>query len=331
MNMKKYMKIGLGSLLTFSLFFSGCSFFSSDTRSADQALRDMLVAFVDVQSYNFDMKNANLKASNEEGGGEFTLSVGGKMAERGRAFDLNLDVNGKIDMDGKSGDAALGVDLVNVVGTEQDQLYVKLNKLTLPPELEAEAGFFMMAVKGMMNQWYSMPPTMFPTDISGLQGSEDQEKSNKLKELLTKYSLFTVIKDHGMDNGLRHLEVEINPKEMMNYMREAAKVMDETLNMPETDEMTDAEIKEMMNGLTHSFSFWINPSDNLLYKSVISAKGDKDGSTFGFEAEANLDNFNKSQDIKAPENAKSIMEMMQNMPIPEMPTDGNMEMMDEVQ
>lgn len=329
--MKKYVKISLGSLLTLSLFFSGCSFFSSDSRSADQVLRDMLVAFVDVQSYNFDMKNASLKAANEEGGGEFDLSVGGKMAQRGRAFDLMLDVNGKIDMDGKSGDAALGVNLINVVGTEQDQLYVKLNKLTLPADLEAEAGFFMMAVKGMMDQWYSMPPTMLPTDMSGLQGSEDQEKRNKLKELLTKYSIFNVIKDYGMESGLRHLEVEINAKEMMNYMREAAKIMNDTLDMPETDEMSDAEIKEMMNGLTHSFSFWINPSDNLLYKSVISAKGDKDGSSFSFEAEANLDNFNKSPDIKAPENSKSIMEMMQNMPLPEMPTDGNMEIMDEVQ
>lgn len=316
MKIQNIYKLSIALVLGLTTMLSGCSLFMSDSRSPEQILQDMMIAFTDVESYAFDIQDAKIQVSTPEGSGDFNMSAAGKMAQRGREFDMNIGVSGKADLEGESGNLAVDLGMINIAGEDQDQLYIKLNELKLPAEIEQEAGFFMLAIKGMQGQWYGMPPTMLPTDMGALKGSEDAEKREKIKELIKKYQLFNVSKDHGTEDGLRHLEVKLNVKDFVKYMREAVQIMAETNDLPDMEDMSDAEIDEAMKGFEYNLHFWIDMDNSLANKVTLNASGDKEGTTFELVLDANMSDYNADQGISAPAESKSIMELMQNMPLP---------------
>ncbi len=315
-----------------SLLLGACSLFGAtgtptsaptpQGTTAQSLIQDMTKAEQNVKSGALQAKFA-LSVDDKEKGENLTLNLalagkGDGRDENNTSASVNLtaNVNGKMSSQAITGD--LDVDLMMV----KKDAFVRLNKLTLPPE----ADMYMPVVEQILKKWYIFENALdqtkelaksqggslddFATSFAGDGATEEQKK--QIRELFEQR--FADIFDKTLEDGnvsvggvdTRKISVKLNKTQLVKFAQEVSKINKKELSASDVKEMEDT-LKE----IEFVGAMYIGASDKYLYR-ITGDFAPANGSTitetvnFRLNVDITMSDRNKNQDVTAPIGAETF-------------------------
>lgn len=266
---------------------------ANDTQSL---VRNAIANMLELESASFG-SSASIKIEDmADFGGELEVGLDGNingMSKLVPDMDYTFSVSGNVLIEGQS---LVGSAKLQIIFVDKNP-YVKLIEITLPPELEAQAGPLVQTFQG---KWYSLP---FDSE-EPFSPIEQARQLKRLKELTREHDLITVTRDLGVENGIRRLAGKPNESGIFAYLKATADTTG--VNLTEEDL---AELQKFSQENEVTFDIWIEESSQQFQKigGKLSLKNpNSTEGRFVIDFMAEIKDHNKNQIITAPEGADTF-------------------------
>lgn len=305
--MRKMKFVGLFVLLAVVLLgATGCL-----NKTPEKIIKKMMMNMADVETANMDlvaMLDGQFPQISELEGGEVgdskvSIKLNGD-------FDLESEENAKYHLAAEISNQAddSSMTIAGELLSKEGVMYVKLAET---PEIP------MIDLDSLKGTWYQFDMnTLNPTEVKREESEMSRSQMRKMKKLISKTEFFKVVKDHGSEsvNGVMayHYEVKVNQEELINFFREANKIV-------EGRDLSDIEEQEMSANLQKlsdiNGEVWIGEDDYLLYRTKLAGASETDESgAVDYDITLNLKDFGKSVDINKPADVREFDMMSMFMP-----------------
>lgn len=310
--MRAWKKLAALSVVAVLAVFSvaACSLFMSD----EEVINKMITTMATVESYSNDTNI--LGAMEVEGvpGLEFKVKMSGsgytpkviEGAETAAAFEYNL--KGDVDAQGQTMSFDADMKLVD------NAMYFKINSLPMIP---------MMDLSEITNKWIILDFSLldeFNTAKTGVSSKTNfVDLMNYANDLYSESNIFLLKEDLGSDkvgkNRVYHFSVDMNKEALANMM------INLVVKMAEGEEIDELELEQSKAEMLTAFEtvnfknleLFIDKSDFYLRRVLMEidlADPESAQGAVSLVIDGVYDNFNKTVNVTAPEDAKSLDELM---------------------
>lgn len=283
----------------------------------------MTTSYYEAESAAFHLQpKLVMKSPENDSQGNIDMDFSGKWDKSNNSAEIAISFKGNLDVEKENEMLELNLGLVKL----DSSLYVKVDQLQLPAELQLLAGPYLSTLDQIKGNWYEIPENFLPAELqAGFEIAESEEETpemKKIRELTEKTNFFVVKEDHGVENvkgvSTRHLEVELNKENTVEFIREVAKIENQDAEIAVGDFETFLDIFE------YNFNLWIGVEDSYVYKATLNLAGTdpQNGAELEVSGDMTMWDFNAQQNIAAPGQSKPFTELIQtisNISLPAVP------------
>lgn len=306
----------LGILVLFLLFAGGVYAYQFVYLSPEKIVARSFAKMEEVKTFGFDGKVSVVINSDEAGGGIMPLFSANTFS---MGFNGSVDAN---DPDPKKQKAEMTFDFKMGQAKLIEAQFIGLGEtsyINIQDLQGIEATFFGPQGVGLLtpltNRWIKIDKE----SLKELQGSAATLESpevnpEEISKLLEKHKPMTVsqkLPDEEVNGqSMNHYKVDIDKSKLKAFLTDMQELLYKDDLGPNAKESLEEAVEKLEMKDTE---IWIGKNDNYLHKVSFGLSQKTDGGSVGVDLAFTMKDFNKSLDIKAPEDAETMEEFSQSL------------------
>lgn len=286
-------------LSTVILLISGCGL--TPAPEPQEVVSDMITNMQSLTASTFNIESTVKQNDSETGTSvDADINISGQSNfGDSKIPSTSLDVAVNLDTkDAEKGD--MNGDVKFLLTITDNNLYFKLENLTLPEELQQQVGIFVSLYKG---NWYKFPSELIPDDYKDDMTEESDADKEKLKALFSNAQLFEIL-ESSTKNGQYIYKTLINQEGLKNLVQEFAKLENEPMSAEDL-----VEFDKFFEEYTHDIVLYINQDSHYLDKIEVAITSKDTANQLDIKLMTSISNHNKTQEITIPEDAQDFNPM----------------------